>query len=159
MCLHLIRLLVVSSLIYTIRMCVQSCLWQPLLSDYLCSRYRIPRLHDNRLGWSPFVVGLLRSSGVGSRAGSVFARSGSRCLVVSRTRLRLCRGRVFYTKPTVAALSRRYSGFGVMDTGFVCLVFVGELVVPLLVVWVFQSPFLIAIIIELFSLVNVIEAS
>ena len=47
----------------------------------------------------------------------------------------------FHTKPSVVVRSRRYSGFGVMDAGFVCLVFVGELVVPLLVVWVFQSQF------------------
>ena len=66
---------------------------------------------------------------------------------------------VYINKSSVVVFSRRYSCFGVTDAAFVLLVFVGELVVPRLVVGVFQSPFRFAIIKELLPPAKVFEAS
>ena len=89
-CLHLICLLLVSLLLDTFRTCVQSCRWQPLLRDFQCSLYCTPTLRGNWLGFLALVVALLRWSGVGSCAGTICVRSGSRFLGLSGTGLRLC---------------------------------------------------------------------
>ena len=64
-----------------------------------------------------------------------------------------------YINSSVVVFYGRYSDFGVIGAAFVFLVFVGELVVPRLVVWAFQSPFRFTIINELSPSVKVFEAS